>query len=233
VKRPVAGVLFTLGVALGTGTAVAQPQAPSSTPQTSRWTIAGGLSWAGSYPIGELDADLLQNAPGVPPPALRLFSTTSTFDSTPGLEGRFGFAITPRVTLEVGGLYSKPTLTVEISNDTEGEATTFEGETISQYVIDVSVVYELPFVRRTARVRPYVIGGGSYLRQLHEEDTLVETGQLYHFGGGARLFFRGAATGHPVGIRGDIQATIRRDGIEFEEKRRVLPTASLLIFFGF
>jgi hypothetical protein len=190
------------------------------------------LGWTGSYPIGDSTADLLQNAPGSPPPTVSLFRAKSTFESAPGVEGKFGFAITPRLMVEVGGAYSTPKVRVEISDDTEGESTTFDGETLSQYVVDVSLVWELPF-RSTARLRPFVIGGGSYLRQLHEERALVETGQLYHVGGGARLFFRGAASGHPLGIRGDVQATFRRDGIEFEEKRRVMPTASLLVFFGF
>ena len=229
--RPVAAAWLVLaGIALSAGSAAAQSP-PGE--KLYRWTIAGGFTWAGSYPIGESNADLVQNATGVPPPRLRLFSAASSFESTPGLDGRFGFAITPRLTVEVGGVYSKPTLTVAISDDTEGEATTFDGETISQYVVDVSVLFELPVAGRTARVRPYVIGGVSYLRQLHEEETLVETGQLYHVGGGARVFLRGAATGHPLGIRGDVQATVRRDGIEFEGQRRVLPTASVLVFFGF
>lgn len=200
--------------------------------QAYRFALAGGLGWAGSYPIGDSTADLLQNAPGSPPPTLSLFRAKSTFESAPGIEGRFGFAITPRLMVEVGGIYSKPKVRVEISQDTEGESTTFDGETLSQYVVDVSLIWELPF-RSAARLRPFVIGGGSYLRQLHEGRTLVETGQLYHLGGGARLFFRGAASGHPLGIRGDVQAAFRRDGIEFEKRRRVMPTASLLIFFGF
>lgn len=197
-----------------------------------RFQVAGGLSWTGSYPIGDSSADLLQNAPGQPPPVLTLFRTSSTFESTPGVEGRFGIAITPRLMVEVGGAFSKPKVLVEIAQDTETTATSFDGETVSQYVVDVSLIWEVP-VPSTARVRPFVIGGGGYLRQLHEDESLVETGQLYHFGGGARLFFHGAASGHPFGIRGDVQAAFRRDGIEFNDERRVMPTVSVLLFFGF
>jgi hypothetical protein len=199
---------------------------------TARWSIAGGLAWTGSYPIGDSTADLLQNAPGNPPPAFPLFRTKSSFESTPGIEGRFGFAIASRLTVEVGGAYSKPQIGVEISEDREGDATSFDGETIAQYVVDVSALWELPF-NPTARLRPYVIGGGGYLRQLHDERTVVETGQLFHFGAGARVFLRGASAGHPFGVRADLQATFRRNGIDFEDQRRTMPTVSVLGFFGF
>ncbi len=210
----------------------ADPRAYAQTSDQSRFQVAGGLTWTGSYPIGESSADLIQNSPGATPPALTLFRTSSTFESSPGVEARFGVAITPRLMIEVGGAYSKPKVLVDILQDTETTATSFDGETVSQYIVDVSLVWEVP-VPSTARVRPYAIGGGGYLRQLHEDDALVETGQLYHFGGGARVFFHGAATGHPFGIRGDVQAAFRRDGIEFEDQRRVMPTVSVLVFFGF
>ncbi len=226
-RRPIAALLACMAF-------VCEPQGAEaqSASDLSRFQVAGGLIWTGSYPIGESAADLLQNAPGQPPPPLTLFRTSSSFESTPGVEARFGVAITRRLMVEVGGAFSKPKVHVEISQDTESSATSFEGETVSQYVVDVTLIWELP-VPSTARVRPFAIGGGGYLRQLHEDRTLVETGQLYHVGGGARLFFHGAASGHPFGIRADVQAAFRRDGIEFEEKRRVMPTASVLVFFGF
>lgn len=199
---------------------------------TPRFSLAGGLVWMGSYPIGDGTADLLQNTPGTPPPTTPLFRAASTFESVAGIEGRVGIAITPRLTVEVGASWSRPTIGVAITDDREAASVTFDGETVSQYVIDVSLLWELP-LSRTARLRPFVIGGGGYLRQLHEDRTLVETGQLYHAGGGARLFFRGAAGGRAFGLRGDVQAAFRRGGIEFENERRVLPTATVLVFFGF
>lgn len=199
-----------------------------------RWTIGGGLGWTGSYPVGDGTADLRQNAPGNPSPVLPLFRAASTFEPSPGIEGRFGFAITPRVMVEIGGRYSTPRLRVDISRDTEADAVSFDGETISQYNVDVSVLVEMPVLGRASRLRPFAIGGAGYLRQLHDDRVLVETGQLYHLGGGARLFFRGASGDRrPLGLRGDVQAAYRRDGIEFESQTRVMPTVSVLLFFGF
>lgn len=230
-KRRGSTLLAALFLLTGQAAAGAQ-SAPAE--KTYRWSVAGGPVWTGSYPIGDATADLRQNAPGTPPPSVPLFRATSTFDAAPGIEGRFGFALTPRVTVEAGGRYSSPALRVDISQDLEGDAVSFEGETIAQYVIDVSVLVELPVLGAHARLRPFAIGGAGYLRQLHEDRVLVETGQLYHAGGGARLFFRGhEGDRRPLGLRADVQAAFRRDGIEFEGKMRVMPTASVLLFFGF
>ena len=57
-----------------------------------------------------------------------------------------------------------------------------------------------------SRLAPFVAGGAGYLRQLHEDRTLAETGQIYYAGGGARYWLRG---GHGTG-RGRRPARRRR-----------------------
>lgn len=216
---------------LGARVASAQPAAP---PSSDRWTVSGGLVWTGGYPIGDVSADLRRNATGSTPPPLTLFKTSSSFDPAAGLGARIGFALTPRLTIEGGGTYATPGLLVDITQDSEGEAVSFEGETIAQYTVDMSLLVELPVVGPTARFRPFAIGGASYLRQLHDDRALVETGMLYRVGGGARVFFRGAAGDrHGLGLRADVQAAFRRDGIEFESKTRIMPITSVLLFFSF
>ena len=94
------------------------------------------------------------------------------------------------------------------------------------------MVWHLPR-RGGARLRPFVIGGGGYLRQLHEERTLVETGQLYYFGFGARYWLRGGSgTARAFGLRGDLRANLRRGGIDFEDKNRVFPTLAVHLFLS-
>ena len=60
------------------------------------------------------------------------------------------------------------------------------------------VVY-VPRWRVGSRILPFVTGGGGYLRQLHEGDTLAETGRIYYVGGGARS--RWCRAGVPGGNR--------------------------------
>ena len=83
------------------------------------------------------------------------------------------------------------------------------------------------------RLAPFVSGGVSFLRQLHEDRTLAETGHVYHAGGGARYFLRGGrASGRALGLRGDARVNFRRNGIDFDNTMRTYSTFSLSAFVG-
>ena len=75
-------------------------------------------------------------------------------------------------------------------------------------------------------------GGAGYLRQLYDERTLVETGRIYHAGGGVRVWLSGGdGQRRSLGIRSDVRATWRQDGVEFEGKTRVWPSVTAMIFW--
>jgi hypothetical protein len=77
------------------------------------------------------------------------------------------------------------------------------------------------------------MGGGGYLRQLHEGQLGVDTGSTLHAGGGVHYWMRGA-TGRrrPFGARAEARVVHRRGGIEFEGKGRTYPVLSVLGFIG-
>jgi hypothetical protein len=119
-----------------------------------------------------------------------------------------------------------------ISRDAESTSQEYEGASLHQYVFDGAVMWRLR-MERSPRVTPFVVGGAGYLRQLHEERTLVESGQLYYAGGGARFWLRGSATSsRSLGLRTDVRVNIRRRGIDFDNAVRVYPTVSALLFVG-
>ena len=195
-------------------------------------TISGGLGWSGGYDIGQSSAQLRPNSPGTTAPPFTLFTVDSRIAPSPGGEARVGVAITPRFTLEGGVLLANRRLAFAISADPERAAEQFEGETLHQYVFDAGVTWELPVVRR-GRVRTFASGGAGYLRQLHQDRTLVETGQVYYVGGGARYWLRGRpASSRSLGIRSDLRLNVRRRGIDFEDRSRIYPTLSLLMFLA-
>lgn len=225
-------VLFAIGLLSTIGAANLAEAQTSGT--RHRLTVAGGIVWSGSYAVGDNTAELRQSALGANPPPFTLFRAESSLGSAVGLEGRIGVALSPSIAIEGAVSWSKPQIDVTIVDDVEGGNAAFEGETTSQYIVEASVVWTLPFVREDARLRPYVIGGGGYLRQLHEDNTLVETGQIYHVGGGAEYLLRGQdGRRRPLGVRGDVRAYIRKDGIEFEDKVRTYSAVSALMFFAF
>ncbi len=188
--------------------------------------------WSGSYAVGGRAAQLRGNATGTSPPPFTLFSASSEVGPAASAVVRVGFTLTPRLVIEGGGAFDRPRVRVSITQDAEASQQQLDGEQLQQYLIDAALVWHLP-MRWGRRVRPFIIGGGGYLRQLHEERTLVETGQIYFGGVGARYWFHGGAgTTRGVGLRGDVRANRRRGGIDFEDRARVFPTVAIHLFLS-
>ena len=170
---------------------------------------------------------------GATPPPFTLFSSASTVDSIAGLEGRVGFTLTRDLAVEVGGAFARPKVSTEISADPEAASQSLEGEELQQYLFDAGAVWRLPF-RLGSRVRPFVAGGFGYLRQLHQDRTLVEQGQIFYAGAGLRYWLRGGdGVKRSLGLRADARATWRKDGIDFENRMRLFPTLMLGGFVEF
>lgn len=197
-----------------------------------RVVLEGGVVWSGSYDVGDIDARLRSNAVGSTPPPFTWFSASSQVRSVPSVAARVGFTLTPTLAIEGGGMFGMPRVAVTITGDAETTRQDLEGEQLRQYLLDGAVVWHLP-VRLGPRVRPFVIGGAGYLRQLHEERTMVETGQVYYAGVGARYWIRGGSgTARSLGLRGDLRANLRRGGIDFEDKARVYSTLAVHLFLS-
>jgi hypothetical protein len=197
-----------------------------------RIVLDGGVVWSGGYAVGEINAQLRGNAPGSTPPPYTLFSASSEIGSAASVSARVGFTVTPQLVIEGGGSFGMPRLATAITADVEAGPSDIAGEQLKQYLFDAAVVWHLP-LRLGARVRPYLIGGGGYLRQLHEEQTLGENGQVYFAGAGARYWIRGGTgVARSLGVRTDLRVNVRRGGIDFEDKVRVFPTLAVHMFLS-
>jgi hypothetical protein len=211
--------------------AAAQAAEPSYRP--NHITISLGGAMAGGYPVGDMTANLRRNATGIPPPypLLRAESRIARVWST---DVRVGVALSRSLELEVGGLYATPRLETTISQDDELGEGAFASEQIEQYAVEVSGVYLIPNLTVASRLRPYVIAGGGYLRQLHEGRFKVETGSTMHLGAGLRYWWRGGRVNQrSLGARAEVRYVRRTGGIDFEEQARSFPRVSLLAFAGF
>lgn len=213
-------------------TSVAGQEAPQPSLRRNHVTISGGLGFAGGYPIGDDTAELRGNAVGSSAPPLTLFRAESSVDRVLGTELRVGFSLTRDLAVEFGVGYSRPGVSTELSMDAEASPVTLDAERLSQYVLDVGGTWQLPRPVIAGRVRPFISGGAGYLRQLYDERTLVETGRVFHAGGGVRAWLRGGdGRARSLGIRSDVRATWRQDGVEFDDKTRVWPTVTAMIFW--
>ncbi len=100
-----------------------------------------------------------------------------------------------------------------------------------------------PLSPATSRVRPFVTGGGGYLRQLHEGETLAVTGQFYEIGGGVKITLASRADAgiKTVGVssrrardRPREGRRVRRPDSRGSRRRRVILRAVLnTLFFVF
>jgi hypothetical protein len=115
-----------------------------------------------------------------------------------------------------------------VTDDFEGATDLTATERLTQYLIDASAVYHFG----NGRTRPYVLGGGGYLRQLHSGDHIVEDGPEFHAGGGVRYWFTG--THNRLGVRFEARVSIQRGGFDFgEDKTRTIPQASAALAYVF
>lgn len=198
----------------------------------NRITINAGITRLGGYDVGGSSAQLRGNATGATPPSFILLTADSHFTSATAPEVRVGISLTRRLVIEGGASLSHPRVGVSISDDAEAAAQELIGEELQQYVFDGGLNWQLP-IDMGRRLAPFVTGGAGYLRQLHEDRTLAETGRIYYAGGGARYWLRGGrGNAIPAGLRGEFRLNIRSNGIDFEDKVRAYPTFSLFLFIG-
>lgn len=194
-------------------------------------SVGGG--WSGSEALGTVTASTRATTLGtLTPPPFTLFDTTSTLDGAARLELGLAVPVTRTLAVEVVGGAARPTLTVAISGDAEGAPAVTASERVDEYTVGARLLYGLPRWSFGGRGRPYLAAGGAYLRQLHEERVLVETGQVWSAAAGLRLWLLGARQGRSLGVTTELGWHWRSGGIAFTGGTRGMPTASVRLFAG-
>jgi hypothetical protein len=212
-----------------TGTASAQVYVgQAGGPRRGSVEVAGGFVWTGGFDVDAQAAELT----GSTQTSFTLFTIDARVRPANGAQARVAFYLTPTLALEAGVQYSRPVLTARLSSDAEDAEDVTADETLSRYVVDGSIVYHLRGLSFAGgRGMPFLAAGAGYLRELHEDDQLIETGAEYHAGTGLKFWI--ARGRRSIGLRGDIGVTVRDGGFDFEEKRRMLPTAGASLVYLF
>ena len=80
-------------------------------------------------------------------------------------------------------------------------------------------------------------GGGGYVRQRHERQTLVERGRIFHVGGGVKVPLASGAGAQKrvkqVGVRVDAGALVRTAGVALDNRAHVAPGVAAALFVRF
>jgi hypothetical protein len=200
-----------------------------------RFTLSGGLSWLAGHDIGSSTATLRRNeARTLTPGTSTLFRADATMLQASGVEGRVGYALTRQLSVEFGGAYGMPHVAVDITEDVEAGPQRLSDQRVSQYVVDASVVWQMPRLKLGRRARPYITVGAGYLRQLDADRAQAQTGKIVHAGGGIRYWLRGGDTvRRALGLRLETRMQVRSGGIDFEGGTRAFPVVNVFGFFGF
>lgn len=195
-------------------------------------TLGASLVWSSGYDIGDATAQLRGNGAGAAAAPFNWFTTSSRLASAIAPAFHVGVTLTPTIAIDGGFAYAKPRIAFSISGDAEMPSQSFDGEQIEQYQIGAGVSWQLP-VKAGNKAAPFVSAGGSYLRQLHEDRGLAETGRIYYAGGGLRYWLTGGrGSSKAAGVRVDARLNLRKDGIDFENKMRAYPTVTFSLFVG-
>jgi hypothetical protein len=188
----------------------------------------GGL-WSGGSSFDRAEATETRNEPGGGD--FVLFQALTTIKAGTGAEARLGFYLTPRLAIEAGGLFARQQVSTRLTSDAESIPDATAVEDVTEYAIDGAVIFHL---RPFGGLVPFVRAGAGYLRQLHEEASLVETGTVYHAGGGVSYWFsRGPGFVKGWGVRGDARILVRDGGFSLDDGTRTggVVTGALVMAF--
>jgi hypothetical protein len=222
-------------VAVLTGTLVVTAPAAAQPALWRPWrpVISLGGGWTGAEALGTVRAETRATGLGtLTPSAFPLFTADSTLEGAPRAELAVAVPVTRRLLVEMLGTVARPTLSTAISRDAEGAPATTATEDVDDYTVGARVLYEVPRLAFGGRARPYLLAGGAYLRQLHEDQVLVETGQAWTAGAGLRVWFAGARQGRSLGVTTELAWQWRTGGIAFTDGVRGVPSLSLRLFAG-
>jgi hypothetical protein len=229
----VTGVRLTLALIVAVGAwRPALAQLPPD-PPVHRFEASIGGMWLTGAALGAGDAELRRNS--LPADEFALFSADTRMEASPGFDARVAFWLTRSLALEAGAVVLRPMVQTSVSGDIEEVDDLTLEEQVDQYFIEGSAVLLLERFRIGERTIPFVSGGAGYLRQLHEGQTLVESGQVYHVGGGIRHWLRLRDTGflRAAGLRADARAYFLVNGFSIEDRARPHGAVSGSVFLTF
>lgn len=198
-------------------------------PTEPRVEVSVGGLMLGGYDLTAVDASLTRNQPGGG--GFTLFRTDTRMASGAGLEARLGWRITRAITAEGGVLVGRRRLTARLSGDTESASDLTVEDQLTTYVIDGAVLANLRGLTFAGgRGLPFLRVGVGYLRELHEDNILVETGRAYHAGGGVTVWF-GAR--RRLALRADGRVYMFDGGVNLDTGTRVAPAGGAAVVFAF
>lgn len=164
------------------------------------------------------------------------FVVGGTRVAAPAFRGRIGYNITPVFTVEGSLVVSRGNVQGNVSADAENAPPLTVAERMTQYFVDVSALAHLRHLTFSNGAGvPFLEAGAGYLRQMHEGNLAMNTGQIYHFGGGVTYLLskRPASKLTGIAVRADARVYIPRKGYSFGNSQQVFAAVGGSLLFAF
>lgn len=212
---------------LAAGEADAQVWFGKSGPRAGAFEISGGGTWSAGQDLDPRAATLTPN-PGTGSSSFELFGADPSLKPVFGAQALVGYYVTRAFAIEAGMHYSRPTLSVELSDDFEDAPSLTATTSITQYLFTGTAVYHFG---SSASMTPFIAAGAGHLRDVHNGNELLETSVEYHGKVGVKWWTGSGRT--RMGLRAEGGVSMRSDGFSFDEDRRVVPTAAVSLAYLF
>lgn len=224
--RPRRGVWRALAAASVAAAALVAPRASVAQPRLDV-TVSG--AWWDGYRLGERRASITgPQTPGGSP--VTLFDADVAIRPGPGAEVRLGWRVFRRVYAEATGGLGVNAVEAGIRGDIEDAPALTVSSRLTQITVEGGALIDVATLTLPAgHLVPFVSGGGGYLRQVHEDRVLIETGRTLYVGGGVKWR---SATAHPRGLlqrlvlRADARLVSRTGGADVGDERHNYITVS-------
>jgi hypothetical protein len=211
--------------------ATAQVYIGRSIPRAGTVEVSGGGTFSGGYDFGSIAAEETRNT-GTGTGPFVLFTAASRAKPVLGLQARLGVFVAKSAALEAGIQFARPVLSSRLSGDAESAPDVTATETLTRLVVDGSLVLHLSGLSFAGgKGVPFVLGGGGYIRELHEKNEVIETGREYHAGAGLHLWFGQGK--HRLGLRTDVGISVRNGGADISDTKHTVPTAGASLAYLF
>ena len=181
--------------------------------------LGGGGMWGQGFETDRSTAQLTRSGQQT---TFDLFDVAGEVNGFPGAYARLGVYLSRTVSIEAGLRFAKPELAYTLSGDAESARNEIATDKITHYLFDGSVLLHFPQAAfGGGRGVPFVSAGAGYLRELHEGNTVVETGTAIHVTAGVKYWF--GTRGRRAGLRVEAGISSREKGFDTNDGRRTLP----------
>jgi hypothetical protein len=232
VSPRLAAAMAVAAVVVCASTASAQGRRPlvyRDTPHAGSWEIGGGVVWAGGFTGATSTAELTRN--GEDSGGFDLFTAAGELKGRMGAGATLAFFVSSSVAVEGGFRFSQPVISYRLSADAEEAPDTTAQENLARYVFTGSLVVHLRRMSPGVSTVPFIAAGAGYIRDLHQGNELMETGQAFHGVVGLKYWFNAAP--RRLGVRGEVGVSMTDGGFDFSDKSRVVPIAFASLVYLF